>query len=49
MHLRRMGMAGLFGSDDLIHRLTDMVESLESRAEAEQARGGRVARGRRIR
>ena len=32
------GMAELFGSDDLIHRLTDMVESLESKAEAEQAR-----------
>lgn len=31
-------MAELFGSDDLISRLSDMVESLESKAEAEQAR-----------
>jgi Uma2 family endonuclease len=32
------GMAELFGSDDLITRLTGMVESLEAKAEAEQAR-----------
>lgn len=30
------GMAELFGSDDLITRLTGMVESLEAKAEAEQ-------------
>jgi len=32
------GMAELFGSEDLITRLTGMVESLEAKAEAEQAR-----------
>jgi hypothetical protein len=38
MHLRRKGMAGLFGSDDLLHGFLDRVESLEFKAEAEQAR-----------
>lgn len=38
-------MAELFGSDDLIHRLTDMVESLESTAESEQARAEAALNG----